>query len=231
MRDRTCPVAVFARAPRPGRVKTRLAATVGRAEAARLYASFIRDTVDPLQRAETFQPVLYAASAEDRDPLAKLSPDLPLRTQQGSHLGQRMTNALAEQTERHGLALLVGTDAPTLPIAHLLCAVRKLETTDVVLGPSADGGYYLIGIRSVVPALDDTIRWSSPHALADTLRCLRSQGRRVGLTPPWYDVDDGDDLALVKLHVSLRPEAAPHTARALLANGIEERKSRENAVG
>jgi len=138
------------------------------------------------------------------------------RLQAGETLGARMSHALADALRRADRALLIGTDAPTLPRGFLARAARALDTAEVVLGPSADGGYYLIGARGSAPDLGGpAIRWSTPHALADTR--ARVSGRRVATLPPWYDVDTPEDLRLLRLHLALDPSAAPATAAALAA--------------
>ena len=88
--------------------------------------------------------------------------------------------------------MIIGSDAPTLPRAHLHQALDELMTNDVVIGPSDDGGYYLVGARLPVPELFSDVRWSTPEVLSTTL--ARLGGRSYALLPPWHDVDSEEDL-------------------------------------
>jgi rSAM/selenodomain-associated transferase 1 len=212
------PVVVFARAPIPGRCKTRLAATVGPDRAAALSAAFVADTLRTLRAVAGVAPELHVADALEHPFFAATCArfDLPPpRIQRGHDLGERMTHALA----RDAPALLVGTDAPTLPAALVRRAIAAITGDDpaTVLVPVADGGYVLVGRSRRAPSafLSSAIRWSSPHALADTVRAARAAGLRVALTTPHYDVDDARDLALLRAQLALDAEAAPETAAVL----------------
>jgi glycosyltransferase A (GT-A) superfamily protein (DUF2064 family) len=92
--------------------------------------------------------------------------------------------------------VIIGSDIPTLPLSHLSQAFALLADaeTDVVLGPSSDGGYYLVGARTVFPELFENITWSTSSVLHETLTQARQHNIRVQLLPPWYDVDTGEDL-------------------------------------
>ncbi len=212
MRAEPTPIAVFARAPRAGRAKTRLIPALGREGAAELYRAFLIDTLRTVQREQQFSVTVWAASAQDA---AELESELgtATRIQADGDLGMRMEAALTAGLERSDCALVVGSDCPTLPSRLLREAVWALAEADVVLGPSIDGGYYLIGVRGEAFPLGPDVRWSTRHALADTLRFAK--GRRVAQLRPWYDVDTPEDLRLLRLHLALRPSSAPATARAL----------------
>ena len=127
-----------------------------------------------------------------------------------------MAAALGAALERRDAAVVVGIDAPTLPIAHLAAAIDALRSNDVTLAPSADGGYHAIGARG--PITLEGIRWSCRHTLADTLRALGE--RTVRLLPLWYDVDEPADLRLLAAHLALAPRAAPRTLEALVDLGV-----------
>lgn len=197
-------VAVFARAPRPGHTKTRLIPALGAEGAAALYGAFLEDT---LAKLEGLDARIWAASEGDVDPLGAFG--LPVSLQPEADLGARMEAAMRAARETHDAAVVIGTDAPTLPPRRLREAVAALRTHDVVIGPSADGGYYLIGARE--PIRFSTVRWSTPHALADTRASLGD--RSVRLLRPHYDVDTPEDLSLLRAHLRLSARAAPATAR------------------
>lgn len=208
------PVVVFTRAPRPGRAKTRLIPALGEALAARLAAAFLEDVLATIAAIPGLAPEPWCPP----DDVATLE---GARAQEGADLGARMTHALADALRRAPVALLVGSDLPTLPASHLEEAWRALARHDVVLGPAADGGFYLVGARGAAPALGPGVRWSSRHALADVR--ARLTDRSVALVRPWYDVDTEEDLRLLRAHLALRPRAAPRTAEAL---GVFDRMRR-----
>jgi rSAM/selenodomain-associated transferase 1 len=209
MSDEHVALLVFAKAPRPGKVKTRLATLLGDEGAARLYAAFLEDTWATACGLLGVRPELWAASEEDA---AGLAPR-PCRVQTSGDLGVRMHAAMADALGRASRVLLVGSDHPTVPPALFRDAIGALETHGVVLGPSADGGFFLVGARGAAVGFDPGVRWSSRHALADTLAGLA--GRSVRLIRPWYDVDTPEDLHVLRAHLALWPRAAPRTAELL----------------
>jgi rSAM/selenodomain-associated transferase 1 len=223
-----CALAVFGRAPVAGRAKTRLAeapgaggAVLGAEGAARLYAAFLADTLRTAARvtASGYADVtLWVAGAPD-DAALRAVPGvaaLPCVAQPELELGARMRAALDAGVASHGRALVVGSDAPTLPAATLRAACAALEHADIVFVPAADGGYVLVGARAPLPPeVFAGARLSTRHALADTRAGARRAGLSAACVAPWYDVDTPDDLRLLRLHLTLAPEAAPHSARAL----------------
>lgn len=213
--DRT-PVAIFARPPRPGSTKTRLAPALGEEGAAALYRAFLADTVARCASVDALEPSLWCAGDPDAPELVTLAGTLPRRRQDGGDLGARMAGVLEALVGAAGRALIVGSDAPTLPAGYLRAAAEALERgVDAVLGPTADGGYYLVGARDRVPPLFDGVRWSSPHTLADTLARGRRARVDLRLLPPWYDVDTPRDLRLLRAHLAVAPAAAPRTSEHL----------------
>ncbi len=218
-----CALAVFARAPVAGQAKTRLIPALGAAGAARLYAAFLADTLETAARVAADGRVavaLWVAGAVDDAALRAVpgTDGLPRRAQPGVSLGARMRAALDAGVAAHGRALVVGGDASLLPAATLHAAAAALDEADLVLVPASDGGYVLVGARAPLPpAVFAEARFSTRHALADTLAGAARAGLRAACVAPWYDVDTPDDLRLLRLHLALAPGAAPHTARALAA--------------
>ncbi len=183
---------MFARAPVVGTVKRRLAADIGPLAAQRFYA---RTTADALARlARDGRWCTWLAVTPDRFAAAgRFWPTGVTRLPQGrGDLGQRMARAFARFPGAP--AVLVGSDIPDLGAAHIAAAIAALGGHEAVLGPAADGGYWLVGLRDgrALPGIFDGVRWSTPHALADTLANLR--GRRVALLEKLDDVDDGAGL-------------------------------------
>ncbi|MFO0574564.1 MAG: TIGR04282 family arsenosugar biosynthesis glycosyltransferase [Polyangia bacterium] len=215
MRD-VCLV-VFAKAPVPGAVKTRLigAARPGlRAdEAAALHAAFVRDVCGRGAAAGFGRRRLYVAGELAHPLLVEVAAaaGFELRPQAGADLGARMHAALAAELDSGAAAvLLVGTDSPTLPLGYLRQAAVWLggePPADAVLGPALDGGYYLIGVRRALPSLfAPGIAWGTEQVLPETLRrlcALGHQGLAVRLLPPFYDVDTPSDLARLVADLSM----------------------------
>jgi rSAM/selenodomain-associated transferase 1 len=184
---------VFARAPRMGAVKRRLAADIGRDAALAFYRKTMSDVVWRLGRDPRW--TTWLAVTPDTDALRpRLWPPVPgvrLIGQGPGDLGARMARPL--RTFPPGPVLVVGTDIPELGTAQIARAFAALGTNDMVFGPATDGGYWLVGARRrpIVPRrLFEGVRWSSEHALADTLAGL-PRGFRVAMLDPLDDVDDG----------------------------------------
>lgn len=189
-------LAVMAKAPRPGQVKTRLVPPLTPQQAADLYRCFLLDTLDTLRRVSGAEATVAYAPADAEAELARLAPDLPRVPQGEGDLGARM-RGVADTLLARGLdgVVLVGADAPSLPAAYLDLAVTHLAGgADLVLGPADDGGYYLIGLRSRQPSLFEGIPWSTGQVLAETRRRADAAGLRTALLPAWFDVDTAADL-------------------------------------
>jgi rSAM/selenodomain-associated transferase 1 len=200
---------VMARHPAPGRVKTRLAATLGAERTCALYRAFVLDLAGRLDALPYDVTWAYWPSTA---PFATLLPGAHCRPQRGGDLGERMANAVAECG---GPAVVIGADAPHVPAARLEEAVEALAgAADLVLGPADDGGYYLIGLRAPTPALFAGVAWGTPRVLAETL--ARAGGLRTRLLEPCFDVDTPADLARLSGLLARGDVALPRTA-ALLA--------------
>lgn len=182
-------VIVFARAPRLGAVKRRLARGIGAMAALHFYraqlAATLRDAHDPRWRLEL-------AATPDHARTRWPAP-APRQPQGRGDLGARMLRALS----RHRRAVLVGCDIPGLSRDDLAAAFRALGRADAVFGPAKDGGYWLVGLGPRRPAHPFArVRWSTRHALADTL--ANFAGRRVAFLRCLRDVDTAADLAAVR---------------------------------
>jgi rSAM/selenodomain-associated transferase 1 len=125
----------------------------------------------------------------------QLAPDMELSPQRGASLGERLdhllTEALLGGSQR---AVIMDSDSPTLPATYLRQAFDDLADADVVLGPTRDGGYYLIGVKEPQPGLLRKVQMSTPRVLADTLALAEANVLTVSLLPTWYDVDTVDEL-------------------------------------
>ena len=210
----------IAKRPAPGQAKTRLTPPLSPEQAAAFYECLLADTLDLIRRVPGVQPAIAYLPAGGEDYFAALAPDFDLILQEGSDLGARLDHALAYYLGLgYQRAAIMNSDGPTLPLAHLIRAFHLLRgDADVVLGPSDDGGYYLIGLKRPAPRLLREVRMSTPWVLRDTLALAAEEGLHVALLPAWYDVDDAADLArLIAELAGASPEVAPRT-RAFLAH-------------
>jgi rSAM/selenodomain-associated transferase 2/rSAM/selenodomain-associated transferase 1 len=191
---------VMARAPSDSRGKSRLMRDVA-VHHLELKRALLLDTIDAVRRIRpadlfvAFAPA--AAESEFRSLVGGIAQFIP---QRGETIGDRMRHAFVDLFVRgYTGVLIVGSDLPTLPHAYVETAFERLREngTDVVIGPAKDGGYYLIGLRSVRSELFDSVPWSTPVVLARTLEIAAKLRLTVSLTPQWYDVDSVDDLRRV----------------------------------
>jgi rSAM/selenodomain-associated transferase 1 len=187
----------MAKYPAPGRVKTRLAAELGDDTACALQRAFLLDLADRL-RALPYGVTwaFWPPSA----PFATLIGGGRCRAQSGEDLGARMAAAVeAELADGGGPVVVLGADVPHVDLDCIRRAVRALAAdVDVVLGPALDGGYYLIGLRAVAPALFENIAWGTGRVLRATLAQAERLGLRVELVAESFDVDQVADLARLR---------------------------------
>ncbi len=196
---------IMAKAPRAGEVKTRLCPPLSAEEAAELSRCFLVDTLAKVSLLGVATPVLSYTPDEARDFFQALAPGFLLLPQRGVDLGARMAHCFAQLFHRgYTDVLLMGSDLPTLPQGVLWQALDLMAQpqTDVVLGPSEDGGYYLIGLRTLHRELFEAMTWSTPRVLAETVERAETKGLQIAYLPTWFDVDTPDDLE--RLHAALR---------------------------
>lgn len=208
-------VVVFAREPRPGLAKTRLAADVGVERAHELYEAFVLDTLD-VARASGARVLVAHAPADAGPWFRERAPWAELWAQPEVEFGERLA-ATMEEAARRGAArtVMVGTDTPHLGPARLREALDALTEVEVVLGPAADGGYFLVGLGRPRAALFSEIPWSTADTLRVTLLRCREEGLEVRLLPEEIDVDDGAGLEALARLLDQERSAAPRT-RGLL---------------
>ncbi len=186
---------VFARAPRPGTVKTRLARTIGDEAAAGLYRRMGRRIVASVEGAPARMVVCYDPPDAEPEMRHWLGPSARKYVPQGGgDLGARLARMFDHAFADADRVLAIGTDAPATDAGRVMHAIEALDTADVVIGPARDGGYYLIGLRRPRPELFRRIRWGTGSVLAET----RAEAERLGLGITWLelesDIDTGDDL-------------------------------------
>ncbi|MEX2185590.1 MAG: TIGR04282 family arsenosugar biosynthesis glycosyltransferase [Pirellulales bacterium] len=188
-------LAVFAKHWTPGGVKTRLAASVGETQAANYYRDFLATTLRRFEAVADVRAVVFTPEARREEFAALSGQSWQLIPQADGDLGQRLAAFLAAALLKIARRVVIlGADSPTLPFEYVQEAFGRLDSNPVVLGPSGDGGYYLLGVSGAVPPIFDHMPWSEPALLAATLERLAANGIAAHQLPPWYDIDDADDL-------------------------------------
>lgn len=191
-----CAIAVFAKPPRLGQVKTRLAAGVGDQAALTIYRQLLEHTLRQVS-ISGLPFTLFAAAQSDQ--LTELAHRYggAVALQHGADLGERMAAALSAMHKPAGSVILIGSDCPVLTAGHLLAAQRQLAQSDVVIGPAEDGGYWLIGSANSSLWRDssvfDGVRFGGSRALSMTLNGLQRAGVSASMLPTLWDLDTEQD--------------------------------------
>jgi rSAM/selenodomain-associated transferase 1 len=221
-------MAVMGKASAPGRTKTRLVPPLSAESAAHLNTAFLQDIIGNLQRAgrEVRIAPYVAFGPAGSEPFfrACLPANLSLIECSLPHFGDCLDLAITTLLQRgHAAACVLNSDSPTLPTRLLTQAARALaQPTDVVIGPSTDGGYYLLGVKHSHRRLFEEIDWSTSRVFEQTRQRAAELGLSVAILEPWYDVDDAAGLRRLRadLFDNRGVEAAglydaPHTRAAL----------------
>ncbi len=224
-----CALTVMAKAPRSGRVKTRLSPPLTLDQTAALNICFLRDTTENLATITHGAGLISYTPVGDEALFAGLLPEtFALIPQRGDGFGERLLFAAQDILALgYGSVCLIDSDSPTVPAAAYAQAVQALAAPGdrIVLGPSHDGGYYLIGLKQPHPEPFERISWSTSTVLSETRQRCTEAGLEVDELPLWYDVDDAPTLALLEsellqhqppLFTSLPGYSAPHTRQFLL---------------
>ena len=207
---------VFAKAPVPGQVKTRLTSVLSEAGAARLYEAFLRDALG--QYAALGPDVrLYWGSPLEAVPDELVPEGVSPFVQRGGGLGARMQRAFLETfAAGYERIVIVGTDHPTLPSAFIEEAFAALrEPLSIAIGPSEDGGYYLLGMNEFYPQLFAGMRYSHADVLAETLARVSQTSATLTVLPMWYDVDTPEALDRLRSDLQTTDVQVSHTRRFL----------------
>ena len=190
---------IFLKDPQPGNVKTRLADTIGKKQAALLYQAMVEDLLQNLQPPENFEILLMFWPPEMKPNISKwLGSGIPLEAQTAGDLGNKMKRAFEEAfLKNYCRVILIGSDLPYLTTEFIQESFYRLEQSDLILGPTDDGGYYLIGLMEPQPSLFEDIPWSTPRVLHETLSNASKSGLTYYLLPRMQDIDTVDDLAIL----------------------------------
>lgn len=183
---------VFIKNPRSGRVKTRLARTLGDAEALRIYRFLLEKTRRAALAVAAERWLLYSDEIETDDEWP--DSDFTKLVQEGAGLGERMARSFQRAfAAGASKAVIIGSDCPELTDDGIAEAFARLDAADFVLGPTTDGGYYLLGMKQPELSVFQGVAWSTPAVLEQTLAIIRALGRSPALLPTLPDIDTEDD--------------------------------------
>lgn len=212
-------VAIMAKQPVPGRTKTRLSPPLSASEAAALYEAMLNDTIRLVAGVAGTQLVVAVTPASS---LATWRPHLPAGAMLlgidgpdlGACLDLTITTLLGAGFSR---VIALNSDGPTLPASRIASACALLDDHEAVVGPSDDGGYYLIGLKQPQPSLFSGMPWSTADVLPITLQRAAAIGLSMSQLPGWYDVDTGEDVVRLLADLDRLPADAVLYTRTFFA--------------
>ncbi len=216
----TNPAAILmTKIPQREKIKTRLVPALSPSETEELSWCFLRDTINRLEfiGLQNWFAVTPASCLNELSHL--ITNSNRVFDQQGDNLGSRMHHAFKQAFDHgHKPVVLIGSDLPTLPTAHITDSIRILQNgnADIVFTPTRDGGFGLVAMANPSPGLMDCVEWSSPTTLQQVLTRARYLRLRWSLLPEWYDIDVGEDLVTLRHELETSEaarNAAPHTWR------------------
>jgi hypothetical protein len=212
---------VMMKYPEVGRVKARLAQSIGEEAAASLYRAFIQDTLTTVQSLDIpFHIAVYPPESHGQF-VQWLGPSYQFFHQQGMNLGKRLQNGFATMfMNEYQQVIALASDSPDLPIEILQTAVSSLQTNKVVIGPATDGGYYLIGFSNdfFIPDAFEEISWSTETVFQETLSRIESVTHQVHVLPQWADIDTKSELKEFYETYQVQPSKTLHTMKYLQSN-------------
>lgn len=205
-------IILFAKAPVPGRVKTRLTPPISPGLAAELHSAFVEDMISRFRSLKNSDFELHTDTRIDAWKDTRVTRKLQI----SGDLGLRMIHSLtAGLNNGYHTVTILGSDAPTLPEGHI--EFLMAQDAAIALGPAEDGGFYAITARRVHPAMFEGVAWSRPDTLNRTIDSIHAAGLTVALGPTWHDVDEPADLRRLAGHPSLSRRTAACLARAIEA--------------
>ncbi|WP_377475785.1 MAG: TIGR04282 family arsenosugar biosynthesis glycosyltransferase [Microcoleus anatoxicus] len=196
---------IFTRYPAPGKAKTRLIPVLGKEGAANLHRLMTQRTIAralSLQNSRQLSVEIHYTGSSQQLMEDWLGTEIIYHQQSEGDLGARMLAAF-QKSFNLGIekVAIIGTDCPKLKQQMLAKAFDDLSDKDLVLGPAKDGGYYLIGLRCVIPELFDGIQWGSNEVFADTLAIAKKLGLNIGILPTLVDIDRPEDLIGLNINI------------------------------
>jgi hypothetical protein len=216
-RSGDCTLVIMAKAPKPGVVKTRLAQSLPLTAVVELYRCLLDDTMALARSLDDVDVAIMCPASDVKDLSRAIGDSIPIVAQSGDGLAAGLTSVFAHfAAAGRRRVVAFNSDSPHLPASILESAFRALAQTDVVVGPTHDGGYYLVGGSASHPGLfagDGLGTTSAYEALLGRVRALRLS---VSLTDPFYDIDVADDLSRLAHELESVPAKAPRTAQWLM---------------
>ena len=213
---------VFVKYPQPGQVKSRLANDFDSDFAALLYKAFVLDILECAMKGNWQLRIFFYPPEKETEIKKMFGNDHEYRPQRGADLGARMKNAFDDCfSEGFKSVVLIGSDFPDLPLKIIEDAFAALDSPrDAVIGPAADGGYYLIGFRydKFLPAIFEGLIWSTASVFPETLKILQTCGYQTEIIQEWQDVDTRDDLINLMERNKSTAFAHSQTMKYLAAN-------------
>jgi rSAM/selenodomain-associated transferase 1 len=192
----TC-ILLFVKYPEKGKVKLRLSVDINEDIVQELYRCFVEDTLTTVKKIDSQRFICFFPVEAQKKFQKWLGSKLLFLSQNGVDLGERMKNSFTDVfTKGFRRAVLIGSDSPDLPKRYIEQAFSILQTRDVVLGPTVDGGYYLIGfhMNTFTPSVFEDIPWGNQTVFQETVMKIKQAYRSLGLLPIWNDVDTIADL-------------------------------------
>jgi uncharacterized protein len=225
-RNGACTLVIMAKAPRPGTVKTRLARSLPLAEVTDLYRCLLADTIALGKSLDGVQVALMCPEADVEDIAQATGNSIPVVSQNGRGLAAGLTTVFAHFSAAGAQRIVAfNSDSPHLPAAILETAFHSLTSSDVVVGPTQDGGYYLVGAKASHPGLFAAGAMGTTNAYDALLSRVRSLNLSVSLIDSFYDIDEFSDLGQLSEELLRSPEKAPRTAEWLLARSRRIRQA------
>ncbi len=198
----TCLI-IFAKNPIPGKVKTRVTPHITPTDAAELYKAFIVDIVSNTLILKCDRIVIAYTPLNAETSFHEIcGQSINYIPQEGYDLGERMKNAFRYTFDKGSKrTVIIGTDSPTLPLSYIRKAFSVLEKVPITIGPTFDGGYYLVGLSEQNNDIFDGVEWSTSRVFSQTLTRIKALNKQFYLLPPWYDVDTPEDLKFLRSHI------------------------------
>jgi len=181
---------IFIKNIEPGKVKTRLAATVGNEMALKIYKELLRHTRDISLSLNVDRQLFYSTEIEEDEWSTE---HFQKNVQTGQGLGERMSSAFRQITNTHQKVIIVGSDCASLTTSILEEAFAKLDDHDFVIGPALDGGYYLLGMNAYYPTVFENIEWSTEQVFPQTIKQIQLLDKTYALLPTLSDIDYEED--------------------------------------
>lgn len=185
---------IFLKYPEPGKVKTRLAAGTGEKFALKFYRLCIDNLICEVRIIKDTAIYIFYAGAEEKEFTGWIGGGFNYIRQNGNDLGGKMASAFKSVLEKHKKAIITGSDIPDLNAEIINEAFSKLKTHDFVIGPSSDGGYYLLGMKNFSPFLFNEIKWSTSAVFEDTIVRMKHSGKTFSVLEKIDDIDTKEDL-------------------------------------